>query len=197
MTAKEVQERYDAGTYDPFAREDLAMQVPEEWRAHAVQFESGEIGVDWRSAALTNLSAHLSDDPEWSFYSVSDNIDYASEHVHRIMAMMTADELRAVAAIESPESVTDLPYGLTIEDIGYRRGKTHRAQWINAFWYHRRNVRGYAEVPERRSPLGDDDQTANRPKWINRRPEYRIAQEDAETRGDAETAEPQSLLTRP
>jgi hypothetical protein len=95
------------------------------------------------------------------------------------MAMMTADELRAVAAIEFPESVTDLPYGLTIEDIGYRRGKTHRAQWINAFWYHRRNVRGYAQVPERRSPLGDDNQTADRPKWINRRPEFRMAQQDA------------------
>src|SRR5690348_16500922 len=107
MTATEVRERYDAGTYDPFAQEDLAMQVPEEFRSYAVRFESGEIGVDWHSAAYTNMQAQLSEEPEFSSYSLQDNIDYAPEHVQRMMAMMTADELKAVAAIESPDSVAD------------------------------------------------------------------------------------------
>jgi hypothetical protein len=157
MTAKEVQERYDAGTYDPFASEDLLMRVPEEFRLNAIRFESGEIGVDWRGAAFTNMDAQLGDDPEWSFYSVTDNINHASEHVQRAMAMMTADELRSIAAIQSPASVTDLPYGLKIEDIGYYRGKTRKSQWINAFWYQRRLVRGHAELPEICRPLGDPE----------------------------------------
>lgn len=136
LTARQVRERYNRGTYNPFARGDPRERVPVEWRPYV-----GEDGkVIWQDAALDNIRIHLSDYYKYIDDSVVYYTEHANDTVARIMAMATEDELVQWAKPQpdsegNPPSIdtwVGLPSGLTLNDVGvYVHG-----EWNNIFWYH-------------------------------------------------------------
>lgn len=134
LTRRQVRERYNRGTYNPFARTDPRMRVPAEYRSQAVRLENGQIGVDWAALAQQNMSGRLGDYFKWSEDRVVANIAHASPEAQHVMAVATEDELIALAYIQTPGEAEglQLPYGLTADDIGYYAN----GEWRNIFWYH-------------------------------------------------------------
>lgn len=134
LTRRQVRERYNRGTFNPFARNDLTMRIPAEFRSQPVRFENGQIGVDWAALAQRNMLSHMGDYFKWSEDRVVSNIDHASREVQRAMAMATEDEIVEIAYIQSKEEAEglQLPYGLSADNIGYYQN----GEWRNIFWYH-------------------------------------------------------------
>jgi hypothetical protein len=134
LTRRQVRERYNRGTFNPFARSDPSMRVPAEYRSQAVRLENGQIGVDWAALAQQNMISKLGDYFKWSEDRVVANIDRASPHVQRVMAMASESEIIELAYIQSKteaESI-EMPYDLLPDDIGYYKD----GEWRNIFWYH-------------------------------------------------------------
>lgn len=136
LSKRAVAERYNRGTYNPFARGDPLQRVPKEWRRFANRFEDGSVGVDWAEAAQANMLSLYGDYFKWSEDRVVSNIDHASEATQRAMAMATADEIMQIALIQTEaEAIAlqgQLPFDLKAKDFGY----TRNGEWRNIFWYH-------------------------------------------------------------
>ncbi len=141
LTRKQVRDRYNRGTFNPFARARPELRVPREFRPH--ELTSGD--VDWREAALANVRRHLSDYFKYNDHNVVSNvytysshtlqqvIDKASLKALQVMAAASEDELISIAHVQNEaEVIENLPRKLTIKDIGYKR----RGEWGNVFWYH-------------------------------------------------------------
>jgi hypothetical protein len=145
----ELQRRYDAGVYNPFARGNPLLRIPEEYREYAQEEESGQITVDWSDAAYDSMHRleRLEDVKEYNDARVQFHVySIADTKVQQRMAWMTTDEIRAMASIQ----VSDLPleqedyentrltYDLSFDDIGYmsHSDKTDQNEWNNVFWYH-------------------------------------------------------------
>lgn len=128
LTRKQVRDRYNRGTFNPFSRTRPQLRVPTELREFT---PTGE--TDWKAAALANLRYHLSDYFKYEDYAVLEAVDRASEDVLKAMALMSEGELIALAHVQDEsEFLPNLPRGLTTADIGYY--KNH--EWHNIFWYH-------------------------------------------------------------
>lgn len=131
LSRKQVRDRYNRGTFNPFARTRPELRIPKEIRNYT-EPTTGE--VDWREAALANVRYYLSDYFKYNDQNVVSAIyDYASPEALRAMAMMSEDELISLAHVQDEsEFLPDLPRGLTTRDIGYYRNH----EWHNIFWYH-------------------------------------------------------------
>jgi hypothetical protein len=138
LDRRAVRERYNRGTYNPFARGSAELRIPAEFRHEAVITETGAVKVDWSALALSNMKRHLGDYFKWNQFEVVRNISHAPEKVQRAMAMATEDELVSIAHIQNPEESAELPLGLDMESIGYYviGPKSGKQEWINIFWYH-------------------------------------------------------------
>jgi hypothetical protein len=138
LTRRQVRERYNRGTYNPYAR-DPATRVPVEFRAYR---SAGTSYIDWQEAALDNLRKTYED-----YFKVNDDtLVYNAFHMSDDMARLTAtsdeDQLTAWASIQSkadgspPDLETlreqGLPDWVTVEDIGVMIND----EWYNLFWYH-------------------------------------------------------------
>lgn len=134
LTRRQARERYNRGTWNPFARSDPSMRVPAEFRSQAVRLENGQIGVDWAALAQQNMISRMGDYFKWSEDRVVSNIDHASSQVQHVMAVATEDEIIEIAYIQSKAEAEglQLPYGLSADDIGYYQD----GEWRNIFWYH-------------------------------------------------------------
>lgn len=131
LSRKQVRDRYNRGTFNPFARTRPQLRIPVEVR----EYRSPTTGeIDWREAALANIQYHLGDYYKYDRGVVQEQIyDHASEDALKAIAMMTEDEIISLAHVQSQyEFLPNLPRGLTTADIGYY--KNH--EWHNIFWYH-------------------------------------------------------------
>lgn len=131
LSRKQVRDRYNRGSFNPFARTRPELRVPQEVR----QYQSPASGeIDWKEAALANVRYHLSDYFKYEDFSVVEQVyEHASPEALKAMALMSEDELISLAHVQDQsEFLPNLPRGLTTKDIGYY--KNH--EWHNIFWYH-------------------------------------------------------------
>lgn len=147
LTHRQVSRRYNAGTYNPFARANPELRVPAELRSAAGVGAGGQIEIDWEQAAYNNYHRLLGPgSPKGESYkynasTVRANVEYASHAVREIMAFATESELRAWgrpqpdANGEPPplEAWDALPPYIRLEEIGFRDSG---GSWNNIFWYH-------------------------------------------------------------
>lgn len=139
LTRRQVRERYNRGTYNPFARQDPLQRIPPEFRGEASLTPGGQIVVDWDALALTNMNAIFGEASpygeriKWNEFTVMTNIANMPERVVRVMAMATEDEMYEFAYVRSRDENVRLPYGLTAADIFWQ---DENGSWRNAFWYH-------------------------------------------------------------
>lgn len=142
LSKQQVARRYNAGTYNPFARRDPMMRVPAELRDKPLQIsETGQITVNWLAAAESNMLSLLADPGGVKFNeaTILENVARASEKVQRVMALATVSELTELASIQKPEDAPDdMPFDLTGAEIFYVKisQKTGKHEWYNIFWYH-------------------------------------------------------------
>jgi hypothetical protein len=150
LSRDQVRDRYNRGTFNPFARANPELRVPREYRRAAGVNEAGQIVVDWEQMAYLNYNDLLGPgSPKGETYkynprTVQDNLSRTTETVWRIIALATESELRAWASIQpdangngpgDPYVFLGFPVaaGITMEDLGYYdRG----GSWNNIFWYH-------------------------------------------------------------
>lgn len=133
LTRKQVRERYNRGTYNPFARAEPAQRIPREFRDQAVII-GDRITVDWQEAALANMRRQLGTYFKFNDDAVVYNVyTQANQDVLKVMAMASEDELTAYARIQDDHGLPpQLPAGLSPESIGYYTN----GKWNNIFWYH-------------------------------------------------------------
>jgi hypothetical protein len=98
-----------------------------------IRTPEGRVTVDWKAAALSNMTSQLGDYYKWNRAAVIGQLEHANTATLRAISMATEDELISIAHIQNPNEDVDLPHGLTIDDIGYRNDN---GEWINIFWYH-------------------------------------------------------------
>jgi len=146
LSRRQVRERYNRGTYNPFARGDPEKRIPAEYRRFAEETDEG-LKVDWGRAAYANIRLRLGPGhPLGERYGYNDqNVRYhaevmASDAIAHIMALASEDELAEWASPQPDgegnppdrESWVGLPPEITMDDLGYERA----GGWINIFWYH-------------------------------------------------------------
>jgi hypothetical protein len=140
LSKRAVAARYNAGTYNPFARKDPLMRLPAEYRSEPVITEAGTYTVDWRALAVTNITYHLQDNSGGKFNPgrVRENVARAPEKIQRIMARASMHELSELAHIQNPTFTGEIPFNLDAWQIGYITisQKTGEHEWHNLFWYH-------------------------------------------------------------
>lgn len=140
LTKPQVARRYNAGTYNPFARKDPLMRLPAEYRSgEPIITPEGRVDVDWRALARQNISRHFEDrGGKYSPERVRENVARAPEKIQRIMARATSDELIELAHVQNPLFTGELPFNMDAWDIGYITisQKTGEHEWHNFFWYH-------------------------------------------------------------
>ena len=136
LNRRQVRERYNRGTYSPFARQP-ERRVPVQYRPFA---SAGSSDVDWQEAALDNLRAKLGDYFKFSDDAVVFYTSHASDDVARLMATASEDELLGWASVQPDaegnppdiEAFKGLPPGMTIDDVSVYVND----EWHNIFWYH-------------------------------------------------------------
>jgi len=137
LTRRQVRERYNRGTYNPFARGDPLLRIPRELRRYAERTNEG-IEVNWEEAAIGRMSAFFKDYYGYSADTVAYNVSQASDDVLRYMATASEDEIRDMASIQpdvnghNPDFM-DIKWPVKDEDIGWTDAK---GKWHNNFWYH-------------------------------------------------------------
>lgn len=136
LTRRQVRERYNRGTYNPFARKDPLQRIPREYRESAVS-EAGTVAVDWKEAAERNYYRLLGPGSpqgetfKYNHDTVIYNVQHASDAVARAMAMATEDELRQWASLQPlPDGTSPIP---DADELGYYDSG---GSWNNIFWYH-------------------------------------------------------------
>lgn len=135
LSRRQVRERYNRGTYNPFAR-TARERVPVQFRAQATA--AGE--VDWHEAALDNVRRTLGDFVKYADDTVVYLTENVSDQMARLIAMASESELLAWAKPQPDsegnpppiDSWVGLPSWVTIDDLSvYVNG-----EWNNPFWYH-------------------------------------------------------------
>lgn len=143
ILSDELEQLYNTGKYNPFARGDPLMRIPEQYREYAyTDEETGEIKVDWSQPAYASMY-RLRDLPDVKSYN-DETVQFhvfvmASEKVQRIMALMSTDEIREMARFQTaPGEDVELPSDMIVDDITYYQGSDISGQdeWHNIFWYH-------------------------------------------------------------
>jgi hypothetical protein len=134
---KQVVDRYNRGTFNPFSRTRPQLRVPTELR----RFTPPDTGVtDWREAAIANMKYHLSDYFKFNRFTILENIDaHAPQEILKIIALASEGELIEFALVQEEDADSlSLPHGLTKADIGYfvQGKKSGKPEWVNLFWYH-------------------------------------------------------------
>jgi hypothetical protein len=135
LTRRQVRERYNRGTYSPFANEP-SRRVPTQYRPYA---SAGTSDVDWQEAALDNMRKTFEDYFKFNDDAVVYYTSNMSDEVARLVAMASEDELLQWASMQpdgegNPPPIENwgLPPGITLDDVSaYVDG-----QWNNIFWYH-------------------------------------------------------------
>lgn len=142
LSKQQVARRYNAGTYNPFARGDPLMRVPAELRDLETKITpGGTVYIDWAKSAETNMLSLLEEPGGVKFNAakIREHVARAPEKVQRVMAMATVSELSELASIQKPEDAPDeMPFNLDGADIFYVKisQKTGKHEWHNLFWYH-------------------------------------------------------------
>jgi hypothetical protein len=139
ITEESAHQRYNRGTWNPFARKDLTMRIPVEYRREPIITPSGEVTVDWYALANAKMESVYGDYIKWNEHAVAEYLSHASEDLLHAIVQATPEELDMLAHVQKPDEGGTLPFGLTAADIGYfEQGKdrTGRLEWINIFWYH-------------------------------------------------------------
>jgi hypothetical protein len=137
LSRKQVIDRYNRGTFNPYSRTRPQLRVPSELR----RFTPSDTGItDWRAAALANIRYHLSDYWKFNNFTVTENVDeHASPELLKIIALASEGELIEFALVQEEDiDSLELPHGLTKADIGYyvHGKKSGKPEWVNIFWYH-------------------------------------------------------------
>lgn len=143
LSKSAVRNRYNRGTYDPYARKEPEKRIPKEFRGQMIVTSEG-LDVNWEALARQNISRMIGPDSGSEYYKYNDaqvreHVAMASTEVQRAMALATIDEFMELAFVRNPDEAVPLPFGLTVRDIGYYvDSKKHPGQreWINLFWYH-------------------------------------------------------------
>ena len=138
LTRRQVRERYNRGTYNPYSRSPGG-RVPLEFRAYR---SAGSSDVDWQEAAEDKLRRTYED----YYKSNEDTIVYNAAHMGdalaRVVVSASEDDLVAWASIQpdadgNPPDIEawhllGLPEHITLDDVSvYIDGN-----WHNIFWYH-------------------------------------------------------------
>lgn len=140
LTRRQVRERYNRGTFNPFARSNPDLRVPREFRN---QPRTGGGGIDWSDAALANMERHLGMYVKYNDFNViaraEDVYPHKSQQVLRVIAQASENELLSWASVQDVngappdiDAFPNLPAGLTVDDVGYYTN----GKWNNIFWYH-------------------------------------------------------------
>lgn len=139
LTRRQVRERYNRGTYNPFARGSAANRVPLEFRPFA---SAGSTDIDWQDAALDNMRKIYEDYFKLNDDTLVYNAFHMSDDLARVVAMASEDQLTAWASIQpdAEGNMPDievwrdlgLPDSVTAEDLDMRID----GEWHNPFWYH-------------------------------------------------------------
>jgi hypothetical protein len=150
LTRRQVRERYNRGTYNPFARGSNAeLRIPREFRNYAQETPGGQLEVNWRDAAYANMydsfgpGSRQGERHKWN----NDTVYYhtqvqMSERMAQVIALASKSELEAWAAVQpflggEPPDATDafpgLPPDITMDDIGWHDAN---GNWHSIFWYH-------------------------------------------------------------
>lgn len=150
LTRKQVRDRYNRGTFNPFARAEPELRVPREFRGAAGEGPGGQIVIDWQVAAYNNYWSKLGpgspkgETYQWNEFAVTAHTQDAPEAIQRLMALASEDELRAWSAPQANANgefsldqfeLAGLPpiAGLTINDVTYLDDNGRKQ---NIFWYH-------------------------------------------------------------
>jgi hypothetical protein len=141
LSREQVRRRYNAGTWNPYARGNPRLRIPTEFRK---ELDPDTFEPDWEELAKRNMTrafgpgAPTGERYKWNEFQVETSLAYASDKVLRVMASATVGELEELAFVQSPSESVALPRGLNMEDIGYyiTGPKSGVPEWINIFWYH-------------------------------------------------------------
>jgi|SRR5215469_1181299 len=148
LSRRQVRERYNRGTYNPYARKDPMLRIPGEFRRHVIEEPGGQIVVDWRTLAYNNMrnmfgpGNDIGERHKWNDDVVYNTAHYVmSDRAAQLVALATKSELEAWAGVQpflngppadGSDAFPGLPADITMDDIGYYRD----GDWYNIFWYH-------------------------------------------------------------
>ncbi len=138
LNRRQVRERYNRGTYNPYARSPSG-RVPVEYRAYR---SAGSSDVDWQEAAEDNLRRTFEDYFKTNDDTIVYNAAHMSDELARFVATASEDDLSALASVQpdaegNPPDIETwhqlgLPEHFTLDDVSVYVGD----EWHNIFWYH-------------------------------------------------------------
>lgn len=138
LNRRQVRERYNRGTYNPYSRSPGG-RVPLEFRAYR---SAGSSDVDWQEAAEDNLRRTYEDYYKSNEDTIVYNAAHMGDELARVVSTASEDDLSAWASVQpdaegNPPDIETwhllgLPDNFTLEDVSvYING-----EWHNIFWYH-------------------------------------------------------------
>lgn len=132
LTRKQARERYNRGTFKPFAKNPIA-RIPKNAPYYPVA-----IGRDLKTAAITNFDKQIGDYFSYNRLTVLDAVEHhATDEALARMAGATEDELTTWAQAQTSRhkgrrgSAEKTPAWLRTLGWTDEKGK-----WHNVFWYH-------------------------------------------------------------
>lgn len=132
LTRKQARERYNRGTYKPFAKNPVA-RIPKNAPHYPIA-----IGRDLKEAAIRNMDAKLGDYFSYERLTVLDAVEHhASDDALVRMAGASEDELTTWAQAQTSAHQGERGSGQRtpgwLKNLGWR---DERGKWHNVFWYH-------------------------------------------------------------
>lgn len=127
LTRKQARERFNRGTYKPFAHEPAA-RAPIHAPAYPVS-----LGPELKDAAFRNMDDKLGDDFKWNAFAVRDAIDHKANMEALIrMAGASEDELRTWASYQTKRGNKNYKPTTFNRDLNWYDSGSRG----NIFWYH-------------------------------------------------------------
>lgn len=123
LSRKQARERYNRGTYRPFAKEPVK-RIPKNAPRMPIA-----VGRDLKAAAIKNMDAKLGDYFSYNRFTVLDAIEHhANDQALLRMAGATEDELTTWAQAQTGGRKT----AAWLKNLGWYDD----GHWHNVFWYH-------------------------------------------------------------
>lgn len=130
LSRRQARERYNRGTYQPFARDPIK-RIPKSAPRMPIQ-----LGRDLKDAAIKNMDKQLGEKFEYNRFTMIDAIEYhASIEALQRMAGASKDELLTWASAQPDKRNKSKPEKGTpswLRSLGFMR----KGKWSNVFWYH-------------------------------------------------------------
>lgn len=130
LSRKQARERYNRGTYRPFARQPLN-RIPQNAPRYPVS-----LGRDLKDAAIKNIDRVLGDRFKYNRFTVLDAIqNHASVEALQRMAGASEDELITWASAQPNRNGSSAEKGTPfwLRNLGWYGDD---GKWHNVFWYH-------------------------------------------------------------